>query len=121
MIAERVEFLPGKPEITHDSDGCRVLNLWKPAPWTMDDHAREPTVFLEHLAYILDNDAVAIEHVLNFLAHVVQRPQERIGHSLLITSEAKGIGKSTLGTVVRRPVGDQKQPRGSNQGPQEFL
>lgn len=107
VIAERVEFLPGKPEITHDDDGCRVLNLWKPTPWTTDDHTGEPTVFLEHLAYILDNDAVAIEHVLNFLAHLVQRPQERIGHALLITSEAKGIGKSTLGTVVRRLVGDQ--------------
>ena len=64
-------------------------------------------MFLEHLAYILDNDETAIEHVLNFLAHLVQRPQERIGHALLITSEAKGIGKSTLGTVVRRLVGEQ--------------
>ncbi|WP_157790071.1 primase-helicase family protein [Bradyrhizobium japonicum] len=44
---------------------------------------------------------------MNFLAHLVQRPQERIGHALLITSEAKGIGKSTLGTVVRRLVGEQ--------------
>ena len=64
-------------------------------------------MFLEHLGYILDNDETAIEHVLNFLAHLLQRPQERIGHALLITSEAKGIGKSTLGTVVRRLVGEQ--------------
>jgi hypothetical protein len=107
VMAERIEFLPGKPEVTHDDDGCRVLNLWKPPPWSADDHASEPTLFLEHLAYILDNDTSAIEHVLNFLAHLVQRPQERIGHALLITSEAKGIGKSTLGTVVRRLVGEQ--------------
>ena len=107
VIAERIEFLPGEPEVTHDADGCRVLNLWKPPPWTAGDHPEEPSVFLEHLAYILDNDTVAIEHVLNFLAHLVQRPQERIGHALLITSEAKGIGKSTLGNVVRRLVGEQ--------------
>jgi hypothetical protein len=107
VIAERIEFLPGEPEITHDADGCRVLNLWKPPPWTVDAHAGEPTLFLEHLAYILDNDTSAIDHVLNFLAHLIQRPQERIGHALLITSEAKGIGKSTLGTVVRRLVGEQ--------------
>lgn len=107
VIAERVEFLPGEPEITHDGDGCRVLNLWKPPPWVTNDYAEEPSVFLEHLAYILDNDETAIEHTLNFLAHLVQRPQERVGHALLITSEAKGIGKSTLGTVVRRLVGDQ--------------
>jgi hypothetical protein len=107
VIAERVEFLPGEPEITHDTDGCRVLNLWKPPPWTTDDRAAEPSVFLEHLEYILDHDGAAIDHVLNFLAHLVQRPQERVGHALLITSEAKGIGKSTLGTVVRRLVGEQ--------------
>lgn len=107
VIAARVEFLPGEPEITHDGDGCRVLNLWKPPLWTANGPAEEPSVFLENLIYILDNDATAIKHVLNFLAHLVQRPQERIGHALLITSEAKGIGKSTLGTVVRRLVGEQ--------------
>jgi hypothetical protein len=107
VIAERIEFMPSEPEITHDADGCRVLNLWRPAPWTADDEAEEPELFLEHLAYVLDSDEAAIEHVLNFLAHLVQRPQERIGHALLITSEAKGIGKSTLGTVVRRLVGEQ--------------
>ena len=84
-----------------------MLNLWKPPPWTADDQAEEPAFFLEHLRYIFDNHEMAIEHVLNFLAHVVQRPQERIAHALLITSEAKGIGKSTLGTVVRRLVGEQ--------------
>jgi hypothetical protein len=107
VIAERIEFLPGQPEISHDNDGCRVLNLWRPPVWGVDDHADEPKVFLEHLNYVLDNDNTAVEHVLNFLAHLVQKPQERIGHALLITSEAKGIGKSTLGTVVRRLVGEQ--------------
>ena len=107
VIAERIEFMPGQPEIAHDADGCRVLNLWRPAPWAVDDQAKEPSVFLEHLRYILDHDETAIEHVLNFLAQLLQRPQERIGHALLITSEAKGIGKSTLGSVVRRLVGEQ--------------
>jgi hypothetical protein len=107
VIAERIEFLPGQDEVTHDADECRVLNLWKPPQWTVDENAGEPQFFLDHLAYVFDNDEPAIEHVLNFLAHLMQRPHERIGHALLITSEAKGIGKSTLGTVVRRLVGEQ--------------
>ncbi|MGY3409376.1 hypothetical protein ACVWZV_005489 [Bradyrhizobium sp. GM5.1] len=107
VIAERVEFMPGKPEIAHDDDGCRVLNLWRPAPWVAQGGAGEPKVFLEHLDYLFDSDEAAIKHVLNFLAHLVQKPHERIGHALLLTSEAKGIGKSTLGTVVRRLVGEQ--------------
>ena len=107
VVAERIEFMPSKPEITHDADECRVLNLWRPPRWSAGDNAGEPKFFLDHLAYIFDNEDPAIEHVLNFLAHLVQRPEERIGHALLITSEAKGIGKSTLGTVVRRLVGEQ--------------
>jgi hypothetical protein len=107
LVAERLEFLPGEPEITHDADGCRILNLWRPPPWIADASAPEPKPFLEHLKYLFDNEETAIKHVLNFLGHLVQRPQERTSHALLITSEAKGIGKSTLGTIVRRVVGEQ--------------
>jgi hypothetical protein len=107
VVAERIAFLPRQPEITHDEDGCRVLNLWRPPTWRMTDEPAAPAPFLEHLAYLLDNDEKAVEHVLDFLAHMLQRPQERVGHALLITSDAKGIGKSTLGTIVRRLVGEQ--------------
>ena len=107
VIAERLEFLPGEPEITHDEDGCRILNLWRPPQWSEDVTEPEVVPFLEHLKYLFDNDETAINHVLNFLGHLVKRPQERVSHALLITSEAKGIGKSTLGTIVRRLVGEQ--------------
>jgi len=106
LVAERIEFMPGKEEITHDADGCRVLNLWRPPQWTVADDPK-PTPFLDHLDYLFGSEQVAIEHVINYLAHLVQRPWERIGHALLITSEAKGIGKSTLGKIVRRLVGEQ--------------
>jgi hypothetical protein len=106
-MAERIEFIPGEPEISEDDDGCRVLNLWRPPPWQLQDDNSEPTPFLDHVSYLLDDDQAAVAHVLDFIAHLVQRPRERVGHALLITSEAKGIGKSTLGTVVRRLVGEQ--------------
>jgi hypothetical protein len=106
LIAERIEFLPGKEEITHDEDACRVLNLWRPPPW-QEQNDPEPSLFLDHLAYLFGDDQVVVDHVLDYLAHLVQRPWERIGHALLITSEAKGIGKSTFGNIVRRLVGDK--------------
>jgi hypothetical protein len=107
VIAERLEFLPGQPEITHDADDCRVLNLWRPPPWNFRDGAPAPTVFLEHVEYLLDGNREAIEHVLDFLSHLLQRPVERVSHALLITSQVKGIGKSTFGAIVRRLVGEQ--------------
>jgi len=107
IIAERIEFLPGETEVTHDADGCRVLNLWRPPKWQINDDLPEPKLFLRHLAYLLNDNQGAIEHVLDFLAHLVQHPHERVSHALLITSEAKGIGKSTLGIIVRKLVGEQ--------------
>jgi hypothetical protein len=106
-VVERIEFLPSQPEISHDQDDCRVLNLWRPPGWTIDASAAEPTPFLEHVSYLLDGNGEAIEHVLSFFAHMLQRPQERVGHALLIMSEAKGIGKSTLGNIVRGLVGER--------------
>jgi hypothetical protein len=107
VIAERLEFLPGQPEVTHDADDCRVLNLWRPPAWSCRDDAPSPTVFLEHVEYLLDDNREAIEHVLDYVAHLVKRPAERVSHALLITSRAKGIGKSTFGAIVRRLVGEQ--------------
>jgi hypothetical protein len=107
VIAERLEFLPGQPEVTHDEDDCRVLNLWHPPGWSGPEGAPIPSVFLEHVGYLLDGNDEAIEHVLNYLAHLVQRPAERVSHALLITSKAKGIGKSTFGAIVRRLVGER--------------
>jgi Family of unknown function (DUF5906) len=107
VIAERLEFLPGQPEVTHDADDCRVLNLWHPPGWSCHDEAPTPSVFLEHIEYLFDGNSEAIEHVLNYLGHLVQRPADRVSHALLITSKAKGIGKSTFGAIVRRLVGER--------------
>lgn len=107
VIAERVGFLPGQDEIAHDADGCRVLNLWRPPKWKLDRAAQEPSLFIEHVCYLVDEDPDAFDHLMNFFAHLVQRPHERPAHALLITSQAKGIGKSTLGNVLRNLIGDR--------------
>lgn len=104
VMAEAVEFLPGQDELTTDGLGRLVLNLWRAPSWQIVEGAEAPQLFLAHLSYLFDGDQPALDHVLNFLAHLLQRPQERINHAILLTSEAKGIGKSTLGTIVRRLV-----------------
>ena len=107
IIAERLEFLPGQPELTNDVDGCRVLNLWHPSPWKVRDDLQAPAPLLDHVRYLLDDNSEAVEHTLDFIAHLVQRPHERVAHALLLTSEAKGIGKSSLGKVIRSLVGER--------------
>ncbi|MGJ0506074.1 MAG: primase-helicase family protein [Methylocystis sp.] len=107
VMAEAVEFLPGQAELSKDGLGRLVLNLWRAPSWQIAEAAEEPTLFLDHLSYLFDGDKQVVDHILNFLAHLLQRPQERVNHAILITSEAKGVGKSTLGTIIRRLVGER--------------
>jgi hypothetical protein len=107
LVIERLDFVPGRPEVAQDDDGSFVLNLWQPPPWEVLADAEKPNLFLDHLAYLFEDDELASNHTLDWIAHLVQHPASRVDHALLITSEAKGIGKSTLGHIVRRLVGDR--------------
>jgi hypothetical protein len=84
-----------------------VLNIWQAPRWEELPSQFEPTAFLDLVHYLFEEDQQAIDHVLDFIAHLVQRPHERVNHAILLTSDAKGIGKSTLGTIIRRLIGER--------------
>lgn len=107
VIAEKLGFQPGQPEVAYDKDGCRILNLWQAPKWVIKPTADEPKAFIEHVRYLVDGDEISLAHLLDFFAHLVQRPNERPAHAILITSAAKGIGKSTLGKVLCNLVGER--------------
>lgn len=106
IVAETVEFQPSAGETFTTRAGALALNLRRPSTMAMRGDPKEPRAFLEHVSYLLNGDQTAIDHVLSFLAHLAQRPGERVDHALLITSAAKGVGKSTLGQIVRTLVGE---------------
>ncbi|MET4273310.1 MULTISPECIES: primase-helicase family protein [unclassified Bradyrhizobium] len=106
-LAERVEFMPGMPPLCLDDIGRSVLNIWQAPLWEARPSHDEPTPFIDLVRHLFDEDQQAIDHVMDFIAHLVQHPDERVNHAMLLTSEAKGIGKSTLGTIIRRLVGER--------------
>jgi hypothetical protein len=57
--------------------------------------------WLDHAYRIYPNDA---DHCIRWLAHRVQRPQEKINHALVMGG-LQGIGKDTLLEPVKRAVG----------------
>ena len=56
---------------------------------------------MEHVYLIYPDGA---DHIIKFLAHRVQKPQEKINHALLLGG-AQGIGKDTLLEPVKRAAG----------------
>jgi hypothetical protein len=59
------------------------------------------TPWLKHLQRIYPNEA---DHIVRWLAHRVQRPQEKINHAIVLGG-AQGIGKDTLLEPIKRAVG----------------
>lgn len=65
---------------------------------------RNPDPWLEHVKFIYP-DPVEHEHFFDYCAHMVQRPQQKTNHGIVITG-AQGIGKDTMLAPIRKAVGE---------------
>jgi Family of unknown function (DUF5906)/Bifunctional DNA primase/polymerase, N-terminal len=107
---EMMTWAPGLPMIIRDRlislggwinrKGVSCFNLYRPPHITPGD-ATQVGPWLNHAGTVFGDDA---EHILMWLAHRVQRPQEKINHALVLGGH-QGIGKDTLLEPVKRAVG----------------
>lgn len=101
-VVDSVTFEPGEAEIVVSTEGATRFNLWVPT-W-IEPAAGDVTLFLNHLSYIFDGDAIAIKFFLQFTAHMLQKPQDKMAFAVLIIG-GQGIGKSLLGEFLALLVG----------------
>jgi hypothetical protein len=80
--------------------GCATFNLYKP-PTIKGGDASQAGLWVEHIKRIYPADA---DHIISWVAHRVQRPQEKINHAIVLGG-AQGIGKDTLLEPVKHAVG----------------
>ena len=91
-------------------NGARVLNLYVPpeiAPTTGD---AEPLV--RHLAYLVDESpdaepSPAFLHLVYWLAHLVQRPGQKIAHGILHVNPNEGTGRGWLLAMLAAILGSR--------------
>lgn len=92
-----IEF---RPSPTAQAPTKDYLNLWRGFAVQPKAKANGYTVFRDH---ILNNacggDAKLFQWVFAWFAHIVQRPQERIGTSLILRGKM-GTGKTKIGEVM---------------------
>jgi Family of unknown function (DUF5906) len=104
-------WVPGYPPLIPDKiivDGGWIdrkdvtcLNLYRPPRLKLGD-ATKAGPWLEHMRRIYDADDAA--HVLKWLAHRVQLPQEKINHALVLAGP-QGIGKDSLLEPIKHAIG----------------
>ena len=107
---DRIAFRPGGAE----SNG-REYNVWRPSPIT--PAAGDTTVWNEHINYLFQNEIDAA-HVLNWMAWILQNPNKKPNHALLIVGKNTGTGKSIVATILEQIVGlnNTARPKNSSMG-----
>jgi hypothetical protein len=107
---EQMTWAPGQPMIIRNRllrvggwvkrHGVACFNLYHP-PAIVPGDATKAGKWIQHVKFVyLDN----AEHIFDWLAHRVQRPEEKINHALVLGGE-QGIGKDSLLAPVREAVG----------------
>lgn len=86
-VFERSAFSPSQESDT-------VLNLWRGSPYQgVEGDCTTITSFIHKV--ICGQDPVTYSYVLSFLAHMLQRPEEKPGVMLILVGE-QGTGKGTF-------------------------
>ena len=80
--------------------GATVFNLYRPPTLALGDPGKSDA-WLDHLRLVYPTDAA---HIIRWLAHRVQRPQDKINHALVLGGP-QGIGKDTLLEPAKRAIG----------------
>lgn len=98
-------WVPGEPEICRPPEivngNTRAFNTWRglrpvPAPENWQEWA---VPFEQHIAYLVPVEAER-RRFIQWLAHIVQRPEELPHTSYLMIAEQTGIGRNLLGSVM---------------------
>ena len=94
-------YRPDKAEQVLTQGNSTAINLH--IPTTTKAEPGNPEPFLEYLRYMFPVERERTE-VERWIATLVARPDIRMEFGLLLISEAQGIGKTTLGSLVLAPL-----------------
>jgi Bifunctional DNA primase/polymerase, N-terminal/Family of unknown function (DUF5906)/Primase C terminal 1 (PriCT-1) len=82
----------------------RYLNVY--VPTGIAPVATDVTPWLQHIEYLFGAEVEDREHLLTWMAHLIQHPGVKMEQAVLLKGAA-GIGKTYLGKVLRDLVGKQ--------------
>lgn len=107
---EQMTWAPGLPQVIEnrlvsdggwiERSGCNVFNLYRP-PLPIDGGPTKAQPWLDHVRRVYPENS---SHIIRWLAHRVQRPQEKINHALVLGG-SQGIGKDTILEGVKAAIG----------------
>lgn len=106
----RLTYYPGAPEFCEDMDpetgkSFRAYNKYTASSIKLQDPA-DGKWFLDHMAYVCDDEGEALNSILDWCAHLVQFPAVKMNFGILLQG-MQGTGKSCLTLVMEKVLGMQ--------------
>lgn len=110
QTVDRLFFMPDTDELFCERNGFQALNTYRrggvtPCETLDDDGQAVVDLFLRHIAWTFPDKAEQVL-VLDWMAHVYQRPGQRVNWALLIWG-VQGSGKTLLFNILQRIIGSE--------------
>lgn len=94
-------YTPSKPPGIFVEDGRRCLNTHVPS--RVRAEAGDVRPFLEYMEHLVPNDEDR-RNLLKWVVTLVARPEVKVSFGVLLISDMQGVGKSTLGEKILKPL-----------------
>lgn len=91
--AKRFDYLPGDDRLMVDG----VANTWRPGGPEPIDDPKAAAPILDHFTALIPDEA-SRNHLLDYIAHLLQHPGIKIAHTVCLTGP-EGTGKTTIAAI----------------------
>lgn len=95
-------FEPNKEKFYYKGNN-KHLNLWENIG--IEPRKGDVSKMHDHIKYLFPNAQEAV-FLLDWIAHCVRHPGDKIHYAVLMKSEAEGVGKSWFGEMIRAILGE---------------
>ena len=113
LMVDGSTWWPGRPEMIQnelvtargstESDGALTINTYMRPDITKLRHDKTADKWVAHVKSLFP-ETIEHEHFFDYAAHMLQRPEEKVNHGIVISGE-QGIGKDTMLLPLRYGVG----------------
>lgn len=114
LTVEGSTWWPGKPLMIYDmvvtdrgaieTKGAVTYNRYIPPDHSKLKTNRNPDKWIEHVKFLFP-DPLEHEHFFDYAAHMLQHPEEKVNHGIVISGK-QGVGKDTMLLPLRKGVGE---------------
>jgi len=94
----KIDFAPN----TNKKNIFNLFNGFNYQDENKDYNLNDIQPLLDHIKYLCNDETEVYEYVLNWISHIIQKPQRKTETALVFYSHKEGIGKNIFTTILKK-------------------